>query len=488
VFRKISFLTLLIWISISADSVASWRGSDAESSPQESKNTRAGVRVALVIGNGAYQDAESLPKLTNPPHDAEDVAAALRKFGFEVLSGKNLTKDAMEEVIAEFGRKARDAEAALFYFAGHGLQNKNQNYLMPVDAKVRSLASVSKDGVNLNYPLEEMENAKTRVNIVLLDACRNNPFGEFRSAGGRGLAVPGSVPEGTVIVYATGPGKTASDGQGRNGVFTAGLLDAFKGTDLSLDDVLTTASERVDEMTEHQQMPYVNGPQLVKKHFRFSGSSNPTVIAQVAPPAVVPAFQAPAPVIQPPAEPVPSHRKTKPQAKAKPVVGTSPIHGRYLDNGDGTVADIVNKLRWKRCAEGQTWTGNTCAGEVKAYKWDDLPKPSDGWRVPTVEEAKTLLYCKSTKKWGESLAVTKDSEFRPNEFEERYVCGKEISQTSDSPSIDQDVFVNSPLWTWTSSEYSTFPGFTWVVNFFDGYVYYYNQESTSPVRLVRTSQ
>ncbi|MBF0460152.1 MAG: caspase family protein [Magnetococcales bacterium] len=226
-------------------------------------------RVALVIGNGAYV-GENLGLLTNPTNDAEDIAKALNGFGFDVKVYKNLKKSAMDEAIVDFGRRASNADAALFYFAGHGLQIKSQNYLMPIDATANSEAAIGYEGVNVNYILEEMENARSSVNMVLLDACRNNSFsGQFRGGKQRGLAAPVSVPKGTVIVYATDPGNVASDGEGKNGLFTAGLLTGFKAKDLSLDGVLTTASSYVEEKSAREQTPYVNGPQTVMKQFMF---------------------------------------------------------------------------------------------------------------------------------------------------------------------------------------------------------------------------
>lgn len=241
----------------------------AESARNLGMSATAEKRVALVIGNGAYQSHE-LPRLSNPPNDAEDIAKALKGFGFEVISHKNLGRKQMKDALAEFGRRATDARAAFFYFAGHGVQIRNQNYLIPVDAAVRSEADVIDEGINVNYALDEMDSARSAVNIVMLDACRDNPLtGKFRGAGGRGLAAPAGVPKGTVIVYATDPGNTASDGEGRNGLFTTGLLAAFRGPDLSLDGVLTRASEEVEKGSRGSQTPYVNGPQLVKKNFFF---------------------------------------------------------------------------------------------------------------------------------------------------------------------------------------------------------------------------
>ena len=231
-------------------------------------------RVALVIGNGNYQ--QSLPRLPNPPNDAQDMATVLRTFGFEVIERKNQTLEAMNQAIAEFGSKINGSDAALFYYAGHGIQVKNQNYLIPVNAALESEASVPYQSVNLNQVLDEMENGKSRTNIVLIDACRNNPIsGKFRSGHTPGLASPGSAPKGTVIVFATEPGNVAADGAGRNGLFTAGLLTAFKGSDLTLDEVLTVASAEVERASAQKQTPYVNGPKTLQKNFHFRVTVDP---------------------------------------------------------------------------------------------------------------------------------------------------------------------------------------------------------------------
>jgi hypothetical protein len=228
-----------------------------------------GQRIALVIGNGNYQYAD-LPKLANPTNDAEDMARVLRGFGFEVIERKNQTLEGMNRAISEFGSKIGGSEVALFYYAGHGIQVKNQNYLVPVNAKIESEAAVPYQGVSLNQVLDEMDNGKSSANIVILDACRNNPItGKFRSGQSRGLAIPTSAPKGTVIVYATDPGNVASDGTGRNGLFTAGLLTAFKGKDLTLDGVLTAASAEVEKASRGAQTPYVNGPKTLQKNLDF---------------------------------------------------------------------------------------------------------------------------------------------------------------------------------------------------------------------------
>ena len=238
-------------------------------------------RIALVIGNSDYQHPDNLPALANPVNDAEDIAEALRILGFEVIARKNQTLEAMNEAVAEFGSRIGGSEAALFYFAGHGIQVKNQNFLMPVDAKIESEAAVPYKGLNMNQVLDELDNGKSSVNIVMLDACRNNPItGKFRSGKSRGLASPGNVPKGTVIVYATDPGNVAADGEGRNGLFTTGLLTAFQGNDLTLDGVLTVASAEVERLSGQAQTPYVDGPKTLQKNFDFRIGALPKMATQ----------------------------------------------------------------------------------------------------------------------------------------------------------------------------------------------------------------
>lgn len=251
-------------------------GLSAQAADDRNLSHRTGTkRVALIIGNAAYQ---GLKPLSNPANDAEDMARALKGFGFEVMLYKDLPRRGMAEAIAEFGRRVGGAEAALFYYAGHGIQVRGQNFLMPVNAVADSEAAVMDEGLNINRVLDEMEGGAARINIVMLDACRDNPItGKFRGGGTRGLAPPSATPKGTVIVYATDPGNTASDGSGRNGLFTAGMLTAFKGKDLSLDGVLTEASAYVEKTSSNRQTPYVNGPKTVQKNFYFRIDGNITV-------------------------------------------------------------------------------------------------------------------------------------------------------------------------------------------------------------------
>ncbi len=287
---------------------------------EKSRDSRK--RVALVIGNSSYRHTDSMPKLANPANDADDMAAALRRFGFEVIAKKNLTKEEMDETITDFGRRIADSDAALFYYAGHGLQVKGQNYMVPVDANIDSEAKVPYRAVNVNQLLEEMDSNRSRVNIVMLDACRNNPIsGKFRSGSTRGLAPPATMPKGTVIVYATEPGNVSADGSGRNGVFTSGLLSAFKGNDLTLGGVLYAASKQVQDATGHQQIPYINGPATVQREFSFVLPSSMTDLQ-------------PSPMLPQPVEPnvgaIPAGRPGVAPTKSGPVTD-SPLQDSAID-------------------------------------------------------------------------------------------------------------------------------------------------------------
>lgn len=303
-----------------------------------------GKRIALVIGNGNYQHTERLPKLANPPHDAEDIARALRGFGFQVIERKDLNLEGMNNAIVEFSRKIGNSEAALFYFAGHGLQVKGQNYIIPVSAKIDTEASVEYEGVNVNRILDELDNGKSRANIVMLDACRNNPIsGKFRSGASRGLAAPSSTPKGTVIVYATDPGNVAADGNGRNGLFTAGLLTAFKGSDLSLGGVLVRASEEVERGSAKKQTPYVNGPMTLQKRFQFAPSRAQSVAYSEPMPIAAPVAAAPSDGIEMISIPGKNFELGKyevTQAQWHAVMGTNP--SKFSQCGDHCPVEQVS--------------------------------------------------------------------------------------------------------------------------------------------------
>jgi len=223
--------------------------------------TLAADKVALVIGNGAYAHATQLP---NPPNDAADMAKALREIGFDVVDGIDLDRRGMEERIRSFADRLGSAKVALFFYAGHGMQVAGKNFLIPIDAKLQKAGDLAFDAVDVQVVLAQME-ATQRVNLVFLDACRDNPLARSfastlgsasRSASvGRGLASIQSAV-GTMIAFATQPDAVALDGGGRNSPFTAALLNHIR--EPGIDIAVTMRRVRVDVLaaTNQQQVPW----------------------------------------------------------------------------------------------------------------------------------------------------------------------------------------------------------------------------------------
>ena len=217
-----------------------------------STNPNTSKRIALVIGNGAYTKA---PPLKNPPNDARDMAATLRALGFDVTNGINVNQRDMKRLIREFGQKLKSGGSGLFYYAGHGVQSKGRNYLIPVDADIQSEAEVEDSGVDVSLVLNFMDDAQNVLNIVILDACRNNPFSRsFRSAS-EGLAQV-DAPTGTLIAYATAPGRVASDGTERNGLYTSELLKQMRVPGLGVTDMFMRVRAEVMKQTGNKQVPW----------------------------------------------------------------------------------------------------------------------------------------------------------------------------------------------------------------------------------------
>jgi uncharacterized caspase-like protein len=227
----------------------------------------ANRRIALVIGNGAYTSA---PPLKNPPNDARDMAANLKTLGFDVSSGVNVSQREMKRLIREFGQKLKAGGSGLFYYAGHGVQARGRNYIIPVDAEIQSEADVEDSGVDVGLVLNYMDDAQNGLNIVILDACRNNPFSRsFRSATD-GLAQV-DAPTGTLIAYATAPGRVAADGAGENGLYTSELLRAMRLPGLSATDMFMQVRAEVMKKTGNKQVPWESSS-LVGS-FYFSGGA-----------------------------------------------------------------------------------------------------------------------------------------------------------------------------------------------------------------------
>jgi uncharacterized membrane protein YgcG len=221
----------------------------------------ADKRVAFVVGNAAYKN---VPPLPNPAIDAKTMAQTLRNVGFEVVEGTNLSRDKMTEKLLDFGRKAEGADVAVFYYAGHGIAVNGTNYLLPVDADLKSEADVKLGAaINVDLTLEQtMQDAK--VKLVFLDACRDNPFAaKIRSAKAtRGVTVDTGLAamtsgEGTLIAFATGPGQTALDGdKGANSPFTKALIANITKPGMEIQQAMTKVRAQVNEETNKGQLPW----------------------------------------------------------------------------------------------------------------------------------------------------------------------------------------------------------------------------------------
>ena len=208
-------------------------------------------RIALVIGNAAYKVAP----LINPVNDSLDMALSLEQLGFEVIHKKNENQRSMESAIYAFSKRLRKGGVGLFYYAGHGVQINGRNYLIPIDANINTEFDVKYEAVDAGRVLDGMNDAGNGLNIVLLDACRDNPFARSFRSSSRGLARM-DAPTGTFIAYATAPGSIAADGQGRNGIFTKHLLKNIMTPGLDLERVLKRTRVSVMQETNSKQVPW----------------------------------------------------------------------------------------------------------------------------------------------------------------------------------------------------------------------------------------
>lgn len=231
----------------------------------------ADTRVALVIGNGAYTNTAQLP---NPAHDADDVAAALKKSNFEVILGKDLGQAEMQELLIRFSRAASKADVAMFYYSGHAMQFNGVNYLMPVDGKLSDEADLRRFA-RVDDILSDLQQAKN-LRILVLDSCRDNPLAESlkRSSATRGASIGRGLskmeaPLGTIISFSTQSGQTADDGDGRNSPYTSAFLKHIEQPH-EIGDVFREISSDVYERSRKTQLPelslsivgrfYLNGP------------------------------------------------------------------------------------------------------------------------------------------------------------------------------------------------------------------------------------
>jgi hypothetical protein len=331
-----------------------------------------GKRVALVVGNSLYR---YVPRLTNPGNDAKLLAQSLKQAGFQLIGGGaqlDLDKQHFEQAVQDFGRAVDGADVALFYYSGHGLQVGGTNYLVPISANPTREKDLDFQMVSAQVVLDQMKDSGTKLNLVILDACRNNPFsGRGLRAAGGGLAEM-HAPEGTLISYATQPGNVASDGDGRDSPFTQALADAMRQPGLDLFGLFNRVGVAVKKATSGQQQPWL-ALSPVEGDFYF----NPPQAGAGKPAAVAP-IVATTPTPQPAPAPAPAPERPQQVAAASRPVEIPPepvVHGFHCPR-DGTVSvEAGGRSDWSD-AEGRrrTWLGadpddpHVCLSRIDALR------------------------------------------------------------------------------------------------------------------------
>lgn len=230
------------------------------------KNER---KTALIIGNGTYKSGP----LKNAVNDALDMAALLSEKGFKVILRKDASRAEMREAIREFGNEISEGGVGLFYYSGHGLQVDGINYLVPLDADIELKAEVAEECVSANTVLKVMEYSNNRINIIILDACRNNPFRSFSRSDEKGITrmdPPQGAKQGSIVAFATAPGDVASDGDGRNGLYTSKLMKYINTPGLKLEEVFKMTRIDVLGISDGRQIPWENNSLTGDFYFTFN--------------------------------------------------------------------------------------------------------------------------------------------------------------------------------------------------------------------------
>jgi len=321
-------------------------------------------RVALVIGNSNYMAAP----LRNPVNDATDMAKALKQLGFKVTLKTDANQRKMEASIRAFGDALRSGGVGLFYYAGHGIQYRGTNYLIPVHADIKSEADVKYETVDAGRVLSQMERAGNNLNIVILDACRNNPFARSFRSSEKGLAKM-DAPTGSILAYATAPGSVAADGSGKNGLYTEKLLKNMQIPGMDLPHLFMKVRREVVAATNRQQVPWESSSLIGDFHFV---STRGVAVAEKSKEQEAPIAVAAIP----------------PEVSEARVVKRD---GSFERLANGIVFDAGTGLEWyvgpdrdTNWTEAKKWTENL---DVPADKWRLF---GGGWRLPTLGELRSL--------------------------------------------------------------------------------------------------
>jgi opacity protein-like surface antigen len=327
-------------------------------------------RVALVIGNATYAN---IPSLKNPANDAADMRASLERLGFTVIGKSDADRRTMRDLIDEFFDKARGADTALFYYSGHGIQYEGENYLVPINAEVKIGADVPEECVPIARVTGRMDESGAATNIIVLDACRDNPFPSVTRGIERGLAVIAKKPSESIIVYATGENQKAEDGEGRNGIFTSALLANIERRE-AFEDILLAVKAQVRAATNDVQQPAVY-ENLTHKVFLAGAEVASGQAAAAA-----------APALAPPVEPTPVQGAASRSPFTPRSIGLTAGYGlsSYTDSGmvDGVFIQGIDARLEYFPAFSKLLGLSLCSG----YEWESIyPKTGLTWAVVKVE-------------------------------------------------------------------------------------------------------
>lgn len=442
---KLILVFLLAYIVVSADSRALYLKKYANEK-----------KLALVIGNNNYSG--QLSKLQNPINDATDVKKALEKTGFEVIFLTDATQAQMDEKLREFSQKLKKSAIGLFYFAGHGLEIENQNYLVPVGADVRDKYKVKYKTVAVDEIVTRMNNSGTRLNMLVLDACRNDPF----SRGGGGLA-PVVTAKGTLIAYATSPGSVAADNaKERNGLYTKHFLKAIKQKNINQRDFFHNVRVGVYNESGGLQTPYLNNGTIGDFYFyiekddsakNYKGSSDAkadeVLWREIETSTNYVDFE--------------FFIDTYPKSK---YVSIAKFKIQKLNSNSNTLIKPKLKETWKDASTGLIWQVPietrkfTHRGANRYCQRLELGGYSD-WRVPTMKELQSIL--------------TKNGY-------------KNENSRSGKSYIKRDLLESTTVkyqWFWTNTIYSKNRSKAWHIDFANNKILQHYTSSESYVRCVK---
>ncbi len=355
-------------------------------------------RTALVIGNSSYSSGP----LKNPVNDAADMAESLQKLGFSVTLKKNASYKEMDDAIRDFGDKLKKGGVGLFFYAGHGVQIRGRNYLIPIGANISKDTDVKFFAVDTEIVLAEMGNAGNQLNIVILDACRDNPFVKsFRSVN-RGLAIISNAPKGTFITYSTSPGKVAIDGSGRNSPYTESLIRHMKTPGLPIEEVFKEVRKDLVRKTSGHQVPWELSS-LEGRFYFIPGQPSISATSSAAEDLDVELRKIDAEkerlrrereLLEQQAV-LAKEKKLLDEKRKKLVMGSQPsgsnaneigTDGRFIAYDNGTVLDTKTNLMWAAIDNMNdiSWR------KARSYCINYNAGGYNDWRMPTIGELQTL--------------------------------------------------------------------------------------------------